>query len=33
LLCNKCNSGLGYYENFDKNAVEKYLKKYRNKLN
>jgi len=33
LLCNRCNAGLGYYEDFDKNAVEKYLKKYRNKLN
>ena len=33
LLCNRCNAGLGYYEDFNKNAVEKYLKKYRNKLN
>jgi len=33
LLCKNCNVALGYYEKYDTNKFEEYLKKHREKLN
>ena len=33
LLCKNCNVALGYYEKYDKELFEKYLKNYKEKLN
>ena len=33
LLCKNCNVALGYYEKYDKELFEKYLKKHKEKLN
>ena len=33
LLCKNCNVALGFYEKYDKELFEKYLKKHKEKLN
>jgi hypothetical protein len=33
LLCKNCNVALGYYEKYDTNKFEEYLKKHKEKLN
>ena len=33
LLCKNCNVALGFYEKYDTQIFEKYLKKYRKELN